>query len=114
LLGLSHSEEVGALMRAAYEGTFEPGEDDIDGMCAALGATASDPSCSVAKLAESTECLGPDTMCSSASTTTTDSEGCACGLAGTPDEHGGAARFGLGLLALGYTLRRARRASARA
>jgi hypothetical protein len=114
LLGLSHSEEVGALMRAAYEGTFAPGEDDIDGMCAALGAAASDPSCSVAKLAESTECLGPDTMCSSASTTTADSGGCACGLAGTPDEHGGAARIGLGLLALGYTVRRARRASARA
>src|SRR5690606_31163312 len=36
LLGLSHSEERGALMRAAYEGTFEPGEDDIDAMCAAL------------------------------------------------------------------------------
>jgi hypothetical protein len=108
LLGLSHSEEVGALMRAAYEGTFAPGEDDIDGMCATLGAAASDPSCSVAKLAESTECLGPDTMCTSASTMTTDSGGCACGLAGAPDEHGGAARVGLGLLALGLTFRRAR------
>jgi hypothetical protein len=113
LLGLSHSEEVGALMRAAYEGTFEPGEDDIAGMCAALGPAASDPSCSVSKLAESTECLGPDTMCSSASTQTTDSEGCACGLAGAPSERGAAGAFGVATLALGYCVRRARRHSAR-
>lgn len=108
LLGLSHSEEVGALMRAAYEGTFEPGADDVAGICAALGPARSDPSCSVPKLAESTECLGPDTMCSSASTMTTESEGCSCVLAGAPDEQGSAARLGVALLALGYTLRRAR------
>jgi hypothetical protein len=111
LLGLSHSQEVGALMRAAYEGTFEPAADDIAGMCAALGPNTSDPSCSVAKLADSTECLGPDTMCSSMSTMSAASEGCSCGLAGAPDPHGGAARLGAALLALGCIIRRARRRS---
>lgn len=113
LLGLSHSEEEGALMRAAYEGSFEPGADDIAGMCAALTAQARDPSCSVPKLAESTECLGPDTMCSGQSQVTTDDGGCACGLVGARRDGGaagGGAAGGAGvlLLGLGYFVRRAR------
>ncbi|HTV18029.1 MAG TPA: hypothetical protein VMG12_05145, partial [Polyangiaceae bacterium] len=96
----------------AYEGTFEPGSDDIAGMCAALGSRGSDPSCSVPKLAESTECLGSDTMCSSSSTTTTESDGCACGLVGSRSSGGEGAGGGLvALLGLGYVLRRGRRGS---
>lgn len=109
LLGLSHSEERGALMRAAYEGTFEPAEDDSEGMCAALEASNRDPTCSVAKLAESTECLGPDTMCSGSSATTTESDGCACGLPGASDasrRHGSGSAVAVAVLALGAALRR--------
>jgi hypothetical protein len=112
LLGLSHSEERGALMRAAYEGTFEPAADDIAGMCAALGAANSDPSCSVPKLAESTQCLGPDTMCTSTNTTTTESDGCACSLPGARSSAGsGTSGPGalVALLAFGLGARRARR-----
>lgn len=106
LLGLSHSRELGALMRAAYEGTFEPGSDDAAGMCAALGAAGGDPACSVATLPESTACLGPDTMCSSQSSAPIDAEGCGCGLVGA--RRGGVGGgFGVALLALGAALRRA-------
>ena len=113
LLGLSHSEETGALMRAAYEGSFDPGEDDVAGMCAALGASNSDPRCSVTQLAESTECLGPDTACSGRGNTSEDSGGCACGLVAPRD---GGSRAGQGLVALlglGVALRRARSRSSR-
>lgn len=107
LLGLSHSEERGALMRAAYEGSFEPSEDDVAGICAALGAGASDPECSVSKLAESTECLGPDTMCSSQGQIPTDESGCTCSVVGERPA-GGAGGVGVALLGLAYVLRRAR------
>lgn len=108
LLGLSHSEETGALMRAAYEGSFDPGEDDVAGMCAALGASNSDPRCSVTQLAESTECLGPDTACSGRGDTSSESGGCACGLV-APSERSSRGAPGLvALLGAGLALRRAR------
>lgn len=107
LLGLSHSEERGALMRAAYEGTFTPAGDDIEGICAALGEGASDPVCSVATLPPSTACLGPDTQCSSQSTTTTDSGGCACEL-GSPRDRDRTGGYGVALLGLGLVWRLAR------
>jgi hypothetical protein len=110
LLGLSHSEQRGALMRAAYEGTFTPEEDDIEGICAALGQSTSDPACSVATLPPSTACLGSDTVCSSQSSTTTDSDGCACELGGARarDRTGG---YGVALLGLGLVWRLGRRRS---
>jgi hypothetical protein len=96
-LGLSHSEEQGALMRAAYEGTFTPGADDIEAMCEALG-TGDDPSCSVATLDPDTECLGADTTCTSQRNGTTESEGCSCGLVGAPTT---SRAGGLGVVLLG-------------
>lgn len=99
LLGLSHSEERGALMRAAYEGTFVPGSDDIDAMCAALGSSTGDPTCSVAELPASTECLGADVTCASQSSSTTNSNGCACEL-GTERARGPSGSYGVLFLAL--------------
>lgn len=80
LLGLSHSLEPGALMRASYEGTVEPGSDDADGLCLSFETGASDPACSVNVLPSDTECLGPDTSCRTVSSggTEVDSTGCAC------------------------------------
>jgi hypothetical protein len=114
LLGLSHTETQGALMRAAYEGTFVPAEDDVSAICAALGRGASDPSCSVATLPAATECLGPDTSCPSQSTTTDESNGCACELPGAGARRGvGAGDFAGGsavtLLGLALARRRSRR-----
>jgi hypothetical protein len=103
-LGLSHSEQRGALMRAAYEGTFTPADDDIQGICAALGESTSDPACSVATLPQSTACLGPDTQCSSQSTTTNDSGGCACEL-GSPRARDVSGGYGVALLGLGLVWR---------
>ena len=79
-LGLSHSEVPGALMRAAYEGTFDPAADDVAGMCETLGVAATDPQCSVASLPEDTECLGGDTTCSRQSSIEAEDDGCVCGL----------------------------------
>jgi Matrixin len=104
LLGLSHSQERGALMRAQYAGTFEPANDDIRGICAALGREAGDPACTVASLPASTECLGPDTTCPSQSTTTSDSGGCACELGAAPARRFGGG-YALGLLAFGFAWR---------
>jgi hypothetical protein len=97
-LGLSHSEERGALMRAAYEGTFEPGADDVAAMCETLGASTGDPECSVATLPANTECLGPDTTCSSPSRIDAEAGGCSCELPGRAEPP--LASAGLGLLAL--------------
>jgi matrixin len=113
LLGLSHSEVQGALMRAAYEGSFQPGEDDVAGICAALGASNSDPRCTVPQLAESTECLGPDTACSRQSSTSTDSGGCACGLAAPRDGGSTGAQAVVALLGLSLAVRRARQSASR-
>ncbi len=103
-LGLSHSQVPGALMRAAYEGTFEPAADDVAAMCEALGTAATDPACSVSPLPEDTACLGGDTECTTQSTTMADSNGCGCELGG-PSRQRPLGAAGLGLLALGAVWR---------
>jgi hypothetical protein len=61
-LGLSHTLEKGALMRAAYDGFDRfPAPDDVAGMCRALEQSATDPSCSVER--SSGECVGIDATC---------------------------------------------------
>ncbi|HWO11682.1 MAG TPA: matrixin family metalloprotease [Polyangiaceae bacterium] len=115
-LGLSHSEQRGALMRAAYEGTSLPADDDAAAMCAALGSGSNDPSCEVEPLGLDAQCVGQDTTCSSQGPTEADDDGCACEVGGKP-AGGGAAAFGLGLAALAGVLRigaRRRRAGPRA
>ena len=47
-LGLSHTLERGALMRASYDGFDSlPGPDDVAGICQALNRSQSDPTCPV-------------------------------------------------------------------
>lgn len=65
LLGLSHSLEAGALMRAGYEGTAVPAEDDVEGICAALGRSTTDPACEAAPLPSDAGCLMADIDCTS-------------------------------------------------
>jgi hypothetical protein len=109
-LGLSHSEVPGALMRAAYEGTFDPAADDVAGMCQTLGAAATDPQCSVPSLPEDTECLGGDTTCSRQSTIEAEGDGCVCGLGArsVPSPLGAAGLAVVALAAAGRIGRRRR------
>jgi Matrixin len=61
-LGLSHTLEQGALMRAAYDGfDRNPARDDIAGICKALTQSGTDPSCSVEP--SPGVCVGTDTSC---------------------------------------------------
>jgi Matrixin len=61
-LGLSHSLEQGALMRAAYDGfDRNPARDDIAGICKSLKQSRTDPVCSVEP--SPGECVGTDTSC---------------------------------------------------
>lgn len=109
LLGLSHSLEQGALMREAYEGTTTPSEDDIAGMCAALGASDTDPPCSAAQLGQDAGCVGSDVSCT-VSRTDPSPRGCSCraGAAGA-----GGSRFVWGALAVGALAIARRRRSLR-
>jgi len=111
LLGLSHSWVEGALMRAAYEGNLEPGEDDIEGICAASIVSDDDPNCVTAPLGADTGCVGHDVSCTTSRAPLVDERGCACGLAGAAAE-GSSRWLGLGWAAgalLFGRLRRSRR-----
>jgi hypothetical protein len=77
LLGLSHSLESGALMRAAYEGTALPHADDSAGICAALGSAAGDPVCDIPALPPDAGCVGNDQSCRSQLAVEAP-DGCAC------------------------------------
>jgi len=115
-LGLSHSEQRGALMRAAYEGTSDPAADDSAAMCEALGAAASNPSCEVAALGSDAACVGQDTTCRSQAPVEEDDDGCTCEVGGARGG-GRAAAASVGLAALACVLRagtRRRRAALRA
>lgn len=107
-LGLSHSEQRGALMRAAYEGTFTPADDDVAAMCETLGASSTDPECEVEPLGRDAQCVGQDTTCSSQRPVTTDDDGCACEV-GRPRSAGPSAAIGVGLAALACAVRRGRK-----
>jgi hypothetical protein len=106
LLGLSHSLESGALMRAAYEGTVEPQSDDIEGICAALGAAASDPTCDTLELGADAGCLGHDVSCTRSRPADDGPEprACACELPGasgassSPGERGAGLAWAVGAL----------------
>jgi len=82
LLGLSHSLEPGALMRASYEGTTLPAADDAAGMCAALGRASSDPACDVPELPPDAGCVGSDTSCT-VRRAAEDPDGCTCRVGGS-------------------------------
>ena len=77
LLGLSHSIQPGALMRAGYEGTVVPEADDIAGICAALDRSMTDPACEASPLPVDAGCLTSDIDCSSRRSVDS-SGGCSC------------------------------------
>jgi MYXO-CTERM domain-containing protein len=99
LLGLSHSREPGALMRAQYQGTLSPTNDDAAGICAALDPGAGDPACSVEPLASDAVCLGSDSSCKRIDTDTpAESQGgCSCRTAPSPSAGPVAWSWALGL-----------------
>jgi Matrixin len=79
LLGLSHPNVRGALMYFNYQGSLLPAEDDIAGICDALGGAANDPECSVVELPPDAGCVGSNGACSSQTKTVyPGSNGCAC------------------------------------
>ncbi len=80
MLGLSHSRDARALMRAEYDGESPlPTGDDVRGMCKAFPVSATDPVCSSASIAGAGECVGQDSGCPL--TLSTRSGGCALGAA---------------------------------
>jgi hypothetical protein len=99
LLGLSHTEERGALMRVLYEGTIEPGPDDTAGICQALDQSSQDPACVSETLPADSVCLGHDVSCTRVETAAPDPGGCACRQARAQPK-----RFGLWALASGLLL----------
>jgi hypothetical protein len=111
-LGLSHTLERDALMRAAYDGfDRNPAQDDIAGICASLTPSRTDPVCSVA--ASPGECVGTDTSCPP---NVERLEQGGCSVAAAPSRNGrlgtlwGAAGVSLLLLGRsGFTRRRQRR-----
>jgi len=99
LLGLSHSREPGALMRALYEGTVNPASDDAAGICAALHPGAGDPACSVEPLASDAVCLGSDSSCKRIATDTpsTPAGGCSFGTSRSASAGSAVGSWALGL-----------------
>lgn len=64
MLGLSHSQEPGALMRAAYDATSPlPSADDIAGMCSVFPPAQLDPVCTVSPIQGGGQCLGSEATC---------------------------------------------------
>ena len=112
LLGLSHSRQPGALMRAGYEGTTLPSDDDVAGMCAALGVSTTDPACEVSALSSDAGCLTSDIKCTSRRSVDS-GDGCSChvGAPARPAEPAWAVAVLIGWL--GYRRRGSRRASTR-
>jgi hypothetical protein len=63
LLGLSHSLQAGALMRASYSGTAAPGSDDIAGVCDIFPSSTRNPACDVEPLTANAACVGSKGTC---------------------------------------------------
>jgi len=118
-LGLSHTLEPGALMRAAYDGfDRNPAGDDVAGICRALKQSSADPEC--APEPSPGECVGTDTSCPP-SVERLEQGGCSLGPPWSPARSGngrsplqggalGVAGLGLLLFARGrFTWRRMRR-----
>jgi hypothetical protein len=101
LLGLSHSLERGALMRASYSGTAEPGSDDIAGVCDIFDGSTRDPVCNVEPLDADAACVGSKGTCRVPVRSGEPSGGCALGA--TPTRSGVGSFAALALLGLAYS-----------
>jgi hypothetical protein len=110
-LGLSHTLQQGALMRAAYDGfDRNPARDDIAGICKSLKQSRTDPVCTVEP--SPAACVGTDTSCSP-SAERLEQDGCslAAGRSGGgrsagsgPSPFGSSSRGGSALGAAGLSL----------
>ncbi|MEY4550527.1 MAG: hypothetical protein RL685_6722 [Pseudomonadota bacterium] len=104
-LGLSHTLEPGALMRAEYDAADRaPGADDIAGICQSLHPSSSDPECSLGPSPGT--CVGTDASCPAPAALRHDDGGCALGPGRSRDGRSGAVLL-LGV-ALGLLTRRQR------
>lgn len=64
MLGLSHSTDPEALMRAEYEGDDAiPARDDMNGMCSVFEPSEEDPTCSLEAIEGEGACVGTDGVC---------------------------------------------------
>lgn len=81
LLGLSHSREIGALMRPAYGADSLLGTDDEAAICASYPISEVDPACEdILPLADDAACSGSFTDCKGTITMTTSG----CSFRGIP------------------------------
>ncbi len=84
-LGLSHTLEPGALMRAEYDAADrEPAADDIAGICRTLNQSSQDPQCSFPPSPD--RCVGTDATCPAPLPILR--EGGGCGLVAAPGRRG--------------------------
>jgi len=84
LLGLSHSLQAGALMRASYSGSAAPGADDIAGICDIFPGSARDPVCNVEPLDADAACVGSKGTCRVPVANGESSGGCSLAAAAPP------------------------------
>ncbi|MET0409988.1 MAG: matrixin family metalloprotease [Polyangiaceae bacterium] len=105
LLGLSHSLERNALMRASYSGSAEPGSDDIAGVCDIFPRSTRDPACNIEPLDADAACVGSKGTCRVPVQGGETSGGCALGAAPSPSGLGSLAA----LVLIGLASARARR-----
>jgi hypothetical protein len=65
MLGLSHSRDARALMRAEYQGSNPtPQSDDVRGMCSIFPGASTDPACPAATPDRVSDCVGSESSCS--------------------------------------------------
>ena len=99
LLGLSHSRDDDALMRAEYEGSNPlPARDDARGICNVFPVSSGDPQCLAAPIEDGGRCIGSDSVCPVSLPTR---PGCALAGPGGSDAAGGGWGWGLSAAALG-------------
>jgi hypothetical protein len=95
-LGLSHSLERGALMRASYGSSAFPGADDIAGVCDIFEHSSRNPACAIEPLGPNAACVGSQGTCR-VQVPRDDTDG-GCSVAGSGPR--GESFAGLGVLAL--------------
>lgn len=99
MLGLSHSLDSEALMRAEYGGRNPlPAQDDLDGMCSVFAMSEEDPRCPVEALAGEGACVGSDGVCPAE--VASKRQGCSFGGGQMTGWSGFVMGVGLGLCAL--------------
>lgn len=101
MLGLSHSRDAQALMRAEYEGSNPlPAADDVRGMCSVFEPSEADPACPVAAIEGGGACVGSDGRCPAPIGAASQRSGCVLGPRGVTGSGAFSMGLGLGLCAV--------------